>query len=79
MGTSDNRTPGNRMELHQGRVRLDIRIGCLWRRVVGFWNRLHREVIKTPTMPDFKNCSDNILIICFDFWVVLCGAWILTQ
>ena len=30
-------------------------------RVVGHWNRLSREMITVPTLPEFKKDSDNTL------------------
>jgi len=55
------RIQGNGMKLHQRKFRSDIKKRFFTQRVVGHWNRLPREVITAPSLPEFKECLDDTL------------------
>ncbi|KFZ66635.1 hypothetical protein N338_02503, partial [Podiceps cristatus] len=51
----------NDLKLHQGKFRLDFMKNFYTKRVVKCWNRLSREVVKSPSLKAFKRCVDVAL------------------
>lgn len=53
-----DRTRGNLLKLHQGRIGLDIRENAFTERVVNLWNRLLREVVELSSLEGFRMCVE---------------------
>ncbi|KFP64928.1 hypothetical protein N322_02031, partial [Cariama cristata] len=51
----------NGSKLHQGRIRLDIRMHFFTKRVVRHCNRLPRDMVNAPILSVFKKHLDNAL------------------
>ncbi|KFO84754.1 hypothetical protein N320_11745, partial [Buceros rhinoceros silvestris] len=51
----------NGLKLHQGRFRLHIRKNFFTKRVAKHWNRLHRELLMSPSLEVFKAPVDVVL------------------
>jgi len=53
---------GNGLKLGQERFRLNIRENVFLVRAVRFWNRLPREVVKSPSLEVLKKRGDVALV-----------------
>jgi len=56
-----NTTGGNVLKLCQGTFQLDIRKNFFIKMVIKHWNRLHREVVESPSLEVFKRHRDVAL------------------
>lgn len=54
-------TRGHGIQLHQGKLRWDIRKMFFTERVIGHWNRLPRGVVTAPSLTGFRECLDDVL------------------
>ena len=56
-----DKTRGNRLKLHQGRLKLDIRKKLSTEWVVKFWKRLPGKVTESSPLEVIKRCVDVVL------------------
>lgn len=60
---------GNGLELHQGRIRLDIRKNFFTERVIKLWKWLPRDLVESPSLDIFKrraNVTPRDVAQCWD-------------